>query len=134
DIKTPVKIGIITLLATQVMNLLFIGWIQHAGLALAIGLGSCFNSGALFYLLRKRGIYTPEPGWGKFLFKIASALLVLGLVLWLGMGSEQHWLTTHGWSRIIHLTWLVVAGVVSYFAVLWVLGFRLKDFSKRGAS
>ncbi len=134
DIKTPVKIGIMTLLATQVMNLLFIGWIQHAGLALAIGLGSCFNSGALFYLLRKRGIYTPEPGWGKFLFKIASALLVLGGVLWFGMGSEQHWLMTHGWSRIIHLTWLVVAGVVSYFAVLWLLGFRLRDFSKRGAS
>jgi putative peptidoglycan lipid II flippase len=134
DIRTPVKIGIITLLATQVMNLLFIGWIQHAGLALAIGLGSCFNAGTLFYLLRKRGIYTPEPGWGGFLSKLAAALLILGLVLWFGMGSEQHWLTTHGWSRIIHLAWLVVAGVVSYFTVLWALGFRLKDFSKRGAS
>jgi putative peptidoglycan lipid II flippase len=133
DIRTPVKIGIITLLATQAMNLMFIGWIQHAGLALAIGLGSCFNSGTLFYLLRKRGIYIPEPGWGKFLAKLAAALLVLGVVLWFGMGSEQYWLTTHGWGRIVRLTWLVVAGVVSYFAVLWALGFRLKDFAKRGA-
>jgi putative peptidoglycan lipid II flippase len=87
----------------------------------------------LFYLLRKRGIYIPEPGWGKFLAKLAAALLVLGVVLWFGMGSEQYWLTTHGWGRIVHLTWLVVAGVVSYFAVLWALGFRLKDFAKRGA-
>ncbi|MFA6013464.1 MAG: murein biosynthesis integral membrane protein MurJ [Gallionellaceae bacterium] len=134
DIKTPVKIGIITLLATQVMNLLFIGWIQHAGLALAIGLGSCFNSGVLFYLLRKRGIYTPEPGWRKFLAKLSAALLGLGLVLWFGMGSEQYWLTAQGWARIWHLTWLVTAGVVIYFAVLGILGFRLKDFSKRGAS
>jgi putative peptidoglycan lipid II flippase len=57
----------------------------------------------------------------------------LGAVLWFGMGSEQYWLTAHGWGRIVRLAWLVVAGVVSYFAVLWALGFRLQDFAKRGA-
>ena len=134
DIKTPVKIGIATLIATQLMNLVFVGWLQHAGLALAIGLGACFNSAVLFYFLRKRGIYQPEPGWGKFFFKLCLALLALGLTLWFGMGSEQHWLTSHGWTRIIHLTWLVVLGVAVYFAVLFALGFRLKDFAKRGAS
>ncbi len=134
DIKTPVKIGIATLLATQLMNLAFVGWLHHAGLALAIGLGACFNSAVLFYFLRKRGIYNPEPGWGKFFLKLCVALLALGLTLWFGMGSEQHWLTSHGWSRIVHLTWLVLAGVAVYFAVLFVLGFRLRDFAKRGAS
>ncbi|MDP1637751.1 MAG: murein biosynthesis integral membrane protein MurJ [Candidatus Nitrotoga sp.] len=133
DIKTPVKIGVITLFATQAMNLLFIGWLQHAGLALAIGLGSCLNSAILFYLLRKRGIYQPEPGWGKFLAKLGAAMLVLGLTLWFGMGSEQSWLTSGGWARIWRLTGLVVMGMTVYFAVLWMLGFRLKDFSRRGA-
>lgn len=133
DIKTPVKIGIITLFATQAMNLLFIGWLQHAGLALAIGLGSCLNSAILFYLLRKRDIYQPEPGWGKFLAKLGAAMLVLGLTLWFGMGSEQSWLTSGGWMRIWRLTGLVVMGMTVYFAVLWVFGFRLKDFSRRGA-
>jgi putative peptidoglycan lipid II flippase len=135
DIRTPVKIGIATLLATQAMNLLFIFWLQlhHAGLALSIGLGSCFNSAILFYLLRKRGIYRPEPGWSKFLAKLGAALLALGLSLWFGMGSEQQWLNTHGWTRIIHLSWLVVMGMVVYFAVLWLLGFRVKDFAKHGA-
>jgi putative peptidoglycan lipid II flippase len=136
DIRTPVKIGIATLLATQLMNLLFVFGmhLQHAGLALAIGLGACFNSTILFYFLRKRGIYQPEPGWGKFFLKLCIALLALALTLWFGMGSEQHWLTSHGWTRIIHLCWLVALGVVVYFAVLFALGFRLKDFSKRGAS
>jgi putative peptidoglycan lipid II flippase len=133
DIRTPVKIGMITLLATQAMNLLFIGWLQHAGLALAIGLGSCLNSTILFYLLRKRDIYQPEPGWGKFLAKLGAAMLVLGLTLWFGMGSEKSWLTSGGWMRIWRLTGLVVMGMTAYFAVLWLLGFRLKDFSKRGA-
>ncbi|CAH1075794.1 murein biosynthesis integral membrane protein MurJ [Candidatus Nitrotoga sp. 1052] len=133
DIRTPVKTGIITLLATQAMNLLFIGWLQHAGLALAIGLGSCLNSAILFYLLRKREIYQPEPGWGKFLAKLGAAMLVLGLTLWFGMGSEQSWLTSGGWMRIWRLTGLVVMGMTVYFAVLWMLGFRLKDFSRLGA-
>ncbi len=133
DIRTPVNIGIITLLATQAMNLLFIGWLQHAGLALAIGLGSCLNSAILFYLLRKRDIYQPEPGWGKFLAKLGVAMLMLGLTLWFGMGSEQSWLTSGGWMRIWRLTGLVVMGMTVYFAVLWLLGFRLKDFSRRGA-
>ena len=134
DIKTPVKIGLATLAVTQLMNLAFVGWLQHAGLALAIGLGACFNSAVLFYFLRKRGIYQPEPGWSKFIFKLCFALLALGLTLWFGMGSEQYWLTSHGWSRIINLTWLVMLGVAVYFAVLFALGFRLRDFAKRGAS
>jgi putative peptidoglycan lipid II flippase len=50
------------------------------------------------------------------------------------MGSQDYWLTSHGWARIIHLTWLVLLSVVVYFAVLFALGFRLKDFAKRGAS
>jgi putative peptidoglycan lipid II flippase len=136
DIKTPVKIGIVTLLGTQLMNLLFVFGMQlhHAGLALSIGLGACFNSAILFYYLRKRGIYHPEPGWGKFFIKLCIALLALGLALWLGMGSQQDWLGRHGWARIIHLAWLVLLGIAVYFAVLFALGFRLKDFARRGAS
>lgn len=135
DIRTPVKIGILTLVATQLMNLLFVFGLQlhHAGLALSIGLGACLNSAILFYFLRKHGIYKAEPGWLKFSLKLTVALLALGLTLWFGMGSEQRWLSTHGWMRILHLCGLVVAGVIVYFAVLFALGFRLKDFAKRGA-
>ncbi len=131
DIKTPVKIGIVTLLATQAMNALFIGWIQHAGLALSIGLGACLNSAILFHYLRKRGIYQPEPGWAKFFVKVGIALAALALSLWFGMGAEQSWLDTHGWLRIMRLSALVAGGIVVYFAVLGAMGFRPKDFSKR---
>ncbi len=134
DIRTPVKIGIATLAATQLMNLAFVGWLQHAGLALAIGLGACFNSATLFHLLRKHGIYRPEPGWAKFFAKVCIALLALGLALWFGMGSEQSWLERAGWPRILHLAALVAGGVAVYFAVLAALGFRPRDFSRRAVS
>ena len=136
DIRTPVKIGIATLIITQAMNVLFVFGLhlQHAGLALAIGLGACFNSAILFRYLRKHGIYQPEPGWAKFFIKVGIALLALGLTLWFGMGAEQGWLIRSGWSRILHLCALVAGGVAVYFAVLWLLGFRPRDFAKRGMS
>ncbi|TAN78871.1 MAG: lipid II flippase MurJ, partial [Gallionella sp.] len=134
DIRTPVKIGIVTLLATQAMNALFVGWIQHAGLALSIGLGACLNSAILFHYLRKHDIYRPEPGWAKFFAKVGIAVSVLSITLWFGMGTEQSWLTSSGWSRILRLSALVAGGVVVYFAVLAALGFRPRDFSKRSVS
>ena len=54
DIKTPVKIAIITLIMTQVMNLAFIGPLKHAGLALSIGLAACLNASLLYWQLRNR--------------------------------------------------------------------------------
>jgi putative peptidoglycan lipid II flippase len=136
DIRTPVKIGIVTLIATQLMNVLFIYGLhlQHAGLALSIGLGACFNSAVLFYFLRKNGIYQPEPGWVIYFAKVGLAVLALGVTLWFGMGSEQSWLTGSGWARIGRLTVLVTSGIVVYFTVLAVLGFRPRDFSRRAVN
>ena len=56
DIRTPVKIAVGVLIATQLMNLLFIPAFAHAGLALSIGLGACLNASFLFLGLRRRGI------------------------------------------------------------------------------
>ena len=38
DIRTPVRIAIVVLVLTQLMNLVFVPWLGHAGLALSIGL------------------------------------------------------------------------------------------------
>src|SRR5882672_2786233 len=67
NVRTPVKIGLVTLFATQLMNLAFIVPLKHAGLALAIGLGACLNAALLYRALRAAGAYTPQPGWAIFL-------------------------------------------------------------------
>jgi putative peptidoglycan lipid II flippase len=135
NIRTPVKIAVITLLATQAMNVIFVFGLglAHAGLALSIGLGACLNSAILYHFLRKHAIYRPEPRWNIFFIKLGVALMALALALWWGMGSEQYWLEVRGWERIVHLAWLVVLGVVVYFAALFAMGFRIRDFSRRGA-
>jgi putative peptidoglycan lipid II flippase len=134
NIRTPVKIALVTLVATQAMNLAFIVPLKHAGLALAIGLASCLNAALLFRGLRRRGDYLPRPGWRGFAWKLAVALVALGITLWFGMGNEADWLAASTTTRILHLSALVGAGMFAYFATLWLLGFRLRDFRRRGAT
>lgn len=128
------KIALISLAATQLMNLLFIGPLQHAGLALSIGLASCINAGMLYRGLRQRGVYQPQPGWGLFFVKLLVALAVLGVAVWFTAGSSALWLHASGLERVIRLTLLVVGGMAVYFATLFALGFRVRDFRRRAAT
>ena len=133
NIRTPVKIALLTLAATQLMNLAFIGWLKHAGLALSIGLASCLNAALLYRGLRNNGTYLPQPGWGSFLGKILLALAALSSLLWFGAGTETTWLHMDSLQRVLRLAALVVGGGVVYFGALALLGFRLADFQRRGA-
>ncbi len=132
DIRTPVKIALFTLAITQLMNLAFVGWLRHAGLALAIGLASCINAALLYRGLRRSGSYSPLAGWSGFFGKLLLALLVLGMVLWFGMGAEATWLHMAALEKVWRLAALVCGGGVTYFGTLALLGFRLGDFKQRG--
>jgi len=132
DIKTPVKIAVVTLVATQIMNFIFVWPLKHAGLALAIGLGACLNAILLYRGLRRRGIYSPATGWAEFLFKIAIAIYVMGMVLWWMAGTSASWLEAPAVERAMRLTLVIVAGAGAYFVSLWLLGFRFRDFWRLG--
>lgn len=131
DIKTPVKIAIVTLILTQVMNLIFIGPLQHAGLALSIGLASCLNAGLLYWQLRKQDIFQPLPGWRGFLVRLLTAVIVMSLVLLGMLWWMPAWDDGNMTMRILRLLLVVVAGAGSYFATLALLGFRPRDFARR---
>ncbi|MDO8892706.1 MAG: murein biosynthesis integral membrane protein MurJ [Sulfurimicrobium sp.] len=133
NIRTPVKIAIFTLFATQLMNLAFVWKLQHAGLALAIGLGACINAGLLYYQLRRHQIFQPQPGWAVFLLKLGVALAVMGVTLWYVMGPQAAWLTGGILDRALHLSWVVIVGAGAYFAALALLGFRPRDYVRRAA-
>jgi putative peptidoglycan lipid II flippase len=133
NIKTPVKIAIFTLIVTQLFNALFVPFFQHAGLALSIGLGACVNAGLLYFFMRRQNIFTPQPEWLAFLLKIAVALYLMGGVLFLMAGPETAWLTSTTLAKCWRLALVISAGAITYFASLWVMGFRLNQFSKRVA-
>src|SRR4051812_663598 len=134
NIKTPVKIGILTLVLTQLMNLAFIGPLKHAGLALAIGLGACLNAALLYRGLRKVGIYMPQPGWPLFVLKVGASVGFMAVVLFSTMGEASWWLIAGARYKLPALLGLVALGMVAYGASLALFGFRLRDFSRKGAA
>jgi putative peptidoglycan lipid II flippase len=104
-------------------------WLAHAGLALSVSLGACANALALYLGLRRRGVYTPRPGWMRFALRLLLALAVFAGALWLAQrGIDWTALQPAPWRRAGLLAALVTGAAAVYFAALAVLGFRPRDF------
>jgi putative peptidoglycan lipid II flippase len=132
DIRTPVKIAIGVLAATQALNVVLVPWLGHAGLALSIGVGAIVNASLLLGGLLRRGTYRPAAGWAGFGLKVAVANVALGAALamaaahvdWIGLQASP-------WQRA---GWVAVAlgGVaLLYFGILGGLGMRPREFARR---
>jgi putative peptidoglycan lipid II flippase len=132
DIKTPVRIAIVVLVATQLLNLVLVPELQHAGLSLSISLGAMLNAGWLLLGLLRRGTFAPVAGWGRFLLQVVAATAVLavyllwaaGLVDWVAMRAQP-------WLRIGWLAVLLVGAAAVYFASLWAAGLNVRRFLRR---
>lgn len=150
DTKTPVRAGIVAMVANMVMNVIFVallfqfwhkpddldsGWLAaiakvpglHMGLALASALASYLNLAQLWRALRRDGIYVYQPGWARHLARLAVACVAMVAVLGVGV---WHWPDWSAWSvmtRVLRLGVLVGAGGASFVVVLFACGFRLRD-------
>lgn len=132
DTKTPVKIGIKAMLANMVFNIALVVpfhfFLQagHVGLALATSASAFLNAGWLLTGLRRNDVYTPRPGWFRFLLLLMVASVVMGAYLagcvyFLPEFAGMAW-----WLRLIHVGWLCTTGLLLYWAVLAFGGWRLR--------
>ena len=132
DIRTPVKIAIVVLIITQLLNVALVPWLAHAGLALSIGLGALVNALWLLVGLLRRGSFKPRPGWGLFALQVVTASTLMAvLLLW----GAQHfdWIAMRGHTlqRVGLLAALIGSAAVVYFGVLWVSGLKLRQLLRR---
>ena len=133
DIRTPVKIAIGVLVLTQLLNLVFVPWLGHAGLNVSLAVGQTVNALWLLLGLKHRGSYSPGPGWGRFVLQagVATAALTAGLwwasqaLDWVALGASGKWARI-GWLAAS----LGGAGLI-YFVVLALTGLKLKSFVRR---
>jgi len=132
DIRTPVKIAVVVLVITQLLNLALVPFLQHAGLALAIGIGALINALWLLLGLRKRGSYRPAPGWAVFALQVlaASALLAVFL-LWSAQAVSWTGLRAESFKRIGLLALVLLASAAIYFGALWAAGLKLRKLMRR---
>jgi len=131
DVRTPVKIAVGVLIATQLMNLALVPWLGHAGLALSIGLAALVNAGLLLAGLLRRGVFRPLPGWGGFLLRVLLANLALGAALWFAADIDWIALRAHEGQRAAGVAAVLVGVALLYFVVLALAGMRLRDLVRR---
>jgi putative peptidoglycan lipid II flippase len=150
DTKTPVRAGIVAMIANMVMNVLFVallfslwhtpdqlddGWLAaiqkvpglHMGLALASALASYLNLAQLWLGLRRDGVYAAQPGWAAHLVRLglSCAAMVAVIVVCLAVWSDwSAWDTT---TRIWRLGVVIAAASAAFVVVLFACGFRIRD-------
>ncbi|MBN2468372.1 MAG: polysaccharide biosynthesis C-terminal domain-containing protein, partial [Deltaproteobacteria bacterium] len=123
DAKTPVLVGIMTVVANILFSLLLMGPLQHGGLALATTLASAVNLFFLLLLLRRK---IGPLGIKATLGSVARALLSS-----LAMGLVAHAVCFHiDWTtpgmtitKILYLGSAVGGGVGAYFGLAFLLRF-----------
>ncbi|MBA4260938.1 MAG: murein biosynthesis integral membrane protein MurJ [Comamonadaceae bacterium] len=132
DIKTPVKIAVVVLILTQVLNLVLVPYLAHAGLALAIGIGAMVNALWLLIGLMRRGAYTPTPGWARFALQVVAASALLAVYLMWAAGRID-WLG-HPDGKLLRVGLLalcILGAVLVYFGSLTLAGLKLRQFVRK---
>ena len=132
DTRTPVRIAVLVLVFTQVMNVLLVPHLAHAALTLSIGLGALLNALWLLQGLRRNRSFMAKPGWGLLVLRVFLASAAMGGCLFY---SAAHWdwtaLRATPWLRIGLMTGVLSASAVVYFATLRGLGMDLRALLRR---
>ncbi|BAP58308.1 murein biosynthesis integral membrane protein MurJ [Candidatus Tachikawaea gelatinosa] len=128
DMKTPLRISIITLIITQMMNIIFIKFFKHIGLALSIGLSANVNSILLFLKLIQTKRFYLINGWKIFLLRILIAIIIMIITLYGFLNFYPVWNTGTIFYRLLRLISICIIGGTSYILTLFMLGLKINDF------
>ena len=139
DTKTPVKIGIIAMVANMLLNLVFVlifhfYWqIGHVGLALATSGSALLNAALLYRGLRSQGHIQSLGILKGYLLQVSTGLILMVIVLLVGNLYWTDWSNWSVWQRSLRLMALCLGGGVIYLIGLYLAGLRLKDFQMKSA-
>jgi putative peptidoglycan lipid II flippase len=128
DIKTPVRIGIIAMVANMAFNLMLAPFLSYVGLALATAMSASLNAFLLYRGLKLAGVYQLSKTSMLFLLKLVVASLVMAALLYWQTPTLAAWVQLGFSAQVWRLSTLCVLAVVGYFALLWLLGVRLRHF------
>jgi len=132
DMRTPVRIAIVVLVVTQLLNVALVPWLAHAGLAWSIGLGALLNASWLLLGLYRQGSWRPSPGWIRLLLQVAGATALLAVFLaWVAGSLAWVDLRAQALQRVGMLAAALAGAALVYFGALWVAGVKLRQFVTR---
>ncbi len=130
DTRTPVKIALVVLVATQLLNVVLVPRLGAAGLAASIGLGALINAIWLWWGLRRCGAYQAAPGWWLFALRVGLAAAAMAAVLALAH-HQLDWLALPKGQRVAWMAGCLLAAALTYGLGLTVLGVKLRALMRQ---
>ena len=132
DTSTPVRIGVIAMVANMVLNylLVFVLDLAHAGLLLATSLAAFLNAGLLLRALIKAGVFQFQPGWSRFVMRLGFSTAMLALSLNYLVDDWQMWIDWSRLTQVVRLAVLCIGGFLVYSISLYACGIRGKDLRR----
>ena len=136
DMRTPVRIGIVSMAANMALNVAFVfplmWWLGlgHVGLALATSVSAWLNALLLYRGLRRDAVLSAGSVPLKWFLQVALATASMALMLWWLMADDKGWADWSWWQRATELGMLCFSGLSAFVAGLWLMGFRPADLRR----
>ena len=134
DTRTPVRIGIVALVANMGFNLAIVlpmlaldAPAPHAGLAAASSLSGWLQAALLYRGLVAGGIYRAGPAVRRAALRSLPALGAFALVA--GLGATGDWHALEPAARVGRLVAILGAAGVAYAAALFLAGLRPRELA-----
>jgi putative peptidoglycan lipid II flippase len=131
DIKTPVRIAIIAMVANMGFNLMLAPFLSYVGLALATALSGTLNAYLLYRGLKQRDIYSFSSKTCRFIAKAFIAAAVMAGCIFYVMPDLTGWIALGLSGQVVHLLAYFAFAIVAYFVLLFAFGVRLNDFKRQ---
>jgi len=128
DTKTPVKIGIIAMVANMAFNLMLAPFFGYVGLAIATTMSATLNAWLLYRGLKEAGVYHLSKSTKMFIGKLVLSAAVMALVVYQLSSDFTVWLAMSFTEQVLQLLMCIGGGCLSYFIMIALLGIRLGDF------
>lgn len=134
DTKTPVKIGIIAMVANMGFNLMLAPFLGYVGLAIATTMSATLNAWLLYRGLKQAGVYSLSKETKIFIGKLVLSAGVMAVAVSQLSDDFDVWLAMSFSEQILQLILCIGGGCVSYFLTIALLGVRLGDFKVKNNS
>lgn len=122
DSKTPFYIGLVSVFANIMLSLMLIEQLGVAGLAFAFSLATLLQLVLLWLFLHRKLDEFRSRDMMIYLSKILTGAFVMGLVAQAAkFGVEPYVLTDRFWGIAIQATVAILAGLMTYMAIIWLL-------------
>jgi putative peptidoglycan lipid II flippase len=129
DAKTPVRVSVVAVFANLALNLLLVGPLKEAGLALATSISQVGQLVALYLIqASRRREQGGEAAHGRVLAALGRSVFLCAALAFAALGTEGGLASlagadfeAHAWVRALVLAAAIGAGAAAYLGLAWLL-------------